>query len=113
MRTTLGLSKNPINITTTIMAEQESFWYDSKTGKLLGRTGKSWLKITIFYVIYYTFLGCLMYFALGIYKNDMESRYNAPRINTRVDQPGLSAVPATNVFSDNLNKNFAFKGWRG
>merc|ERR1712150_290898 len=77
-------------------------------GKVLGRSAKSWIKITIFYVIYYTFLGCLMYFSLGLYKNNLLDNYEKPKIRTRTDQPGMSAIPANNVHKDKLNKNFAF-----
>ena len=84
------------------------FLYDEKTGKVLGRSGKSWLRIGIFYVIYYIFLGCLMYFSLGMYQKGLENNYNGPKIMTRVDQPGMSAMPFNNILEDNLNKNFEF-----
>jgi len=32
------------------------FLYDKDTGAVMGRTLESWLKITVFYIIYYTFL---------------------------------------------------------
>ena len=39
-------------------------FYNSETGEILGRTGGSWLKILLFYIVYFSFLAGLFYGSL-------------------------------------------------
>jgi hypothetical protein len=63
-------------------------------GKLLGRDGKSWFRILGFYACYYSFLGFLIYFAVGKYAERMPLPGGTRgQINTRVDMPGAGVYP--------------------
>ena len=43
-------------------------FYNSETGEILGRTGASWLKILLFYIVYFSFLAGLFYGSLVLMK---------------------------------------------
>lgn len=66
-------------------------FYNSETGELLGRNGASWLKITIFYVAYFTFLAGLFMASISIMKTTINDE--KPRLQTRLQIPGLHAIP--------------------
>jgi len=54
------------------------FLYDKDTGAIMGRSLMSWLKITVFYIIYYTFLTAfwlLMIFVFFQFIDDKEPRW--------------------------------------
>ena len=40
------------------------FFYDSNAGTVMGRTGRSWAKILLFYTIYYSFLAIIFFVSL-------------------------------------------------
>jgi len=66
-------------------------FYNSETGELLGRNGASWLKITIFYVAYFTFLAGLFMASISVMKTTVND--DKPRLQTRLQIPGLHALP--------------------
>lgn len=43
------------------------FLYDRNTGAVMGRTPLSWLKITVFYIIYYIFLAFFWYCMISVF----------------------------------------------
>lgn len=70
-------------------------FYNSETGELLGRNGASWLKITVFYVAYFTFLAGLFMASISIMKTTVNDE--KPRLQTRLQIPGLHALPKLDV----------------
>ena len=49
------------------------FFYDSEKGEYMGRTGKSWALIILFYIIYYTLLAAFWALMLFIFLQTIES----------------------------------------
>lgn len=73
------------------------FFYDSNAGTVMGRTGRSWAKILLFYAIYYSFLAIIFFVSLETMKaiskpKSLGGRGFAPT-QTRLDQPGLTVYP--------------------
>lgn len=49
-----------------------NFLYNSNTGQILGRTCGSWLKITVFYIIFYALLSAFFYLCYQIFATTLE-----------------------------------------
>jgi len=77
------------------MAKAE-FSHRDNEGKssFLGRDASSWLRIIGFYIVYYSFLAILILFFIQVYESYLpKPGGNSPKIVTRIDQPGASAMP--------------------
>lgn len=73
-----------------------------ENGKLLGRDANSWIRILGFYAVYYSFLGFLIYFAVGQYASRMPAvGGSAPKIVTRTDMPGAGVWPFHSIDASN------------
>jgi len=82
-------------------------YIDKDNGLYFGRTPKSWLQITVFYIIYYFLLYCVYVVSIGIGTNSLTyHNYKTvdgdivykPKVRTRTDQPGLAVYPQNNLF---------------
>ncbi|CAD6187280.1 unnamed protein product [Caenorhabditis auriculariae] len=74
---------NAIEENTTLMngnhkpAEEESFskfLYNRERGTVLGRTGASWIQITVFYIIFYAFLAAFFVACLAIFLKTLDPK---------------------------------------
>jgi len=72
------------------------FLYDQNTGAIMGRTPKSWLLITIFYIIYYSCLAAfwavclLVFFSIGI---DDKTPYWTKKASLIGESPAMGVRP--------------------
>jgi len=72
------------------------FLWNKETGEFLGRTGMSWLKITVFYIIYYSFLTVffmLMLFAFFATLDDTKPSWDTESNGIIGKNPGLGFRP--------------------
>jgi hypothetical protein len=70
---------------------------------VLGRTGASWAKISLFYFIYYSLLAALIYFSVTLRADYLATHpgdRKAPMITTRTDSPGAAVYPFQNITAD-------------
>ena len=72
------------------------FLYNKKKGTVLGRTGKSWALITIFYIIYYSCLAGFWAAMLSVFLTTIED--DRPKLmgaDSRIgDKPGIGFRPS-------------------
>jgi len=70
-----------------------TFLYNSETGQVMGRSGESWLKIGVFYLIFYGFLAAFFSAMLTVFLktlNDPETG-GAPKLTQFIiNKPGLT-----------------------
>jgi len=71
--------------------EHKFQFYDKEKGTFLGRTGGSWLKITVFYIAYFAFLAGLFTASIQLMQSQLPD--DKPKLNTRLNIPGLHYFP--------------------
>jgi hypothetical protein len=88
------------------------FVYDSETKTVLGRNFESWLKITIFYCIYYSCIGAFAWYFVGGYQAKFmtlpdQSEQARPNTQNRVATPGLATYPKLEKINLDANRQNA------
>jgi len=67
------------------------FLYNKEEGTVLGRTGRGWARISIFYLFYYLFLAALFAISINITLSCLGK--DRPYFQTRLEVPGLTIQP--------------------
>lgn len=67
------------------------FVYNPSDGTVLGRGGKSWGRLLVFYTFYYIFLACLFYASITICWHCLDRE--TPYFQTRLENPGVTIQP--------------------
>merc|ERR1711973_160670 len=99
----------------------KQFLWNSETSEFMGRTGLSWLKITVFYLIYYTFLAafflvCLLIFYKTLdlkqprWQNDNGIIGANPGVGFR-PRPHNDDIESTLIWFRHGDDNGNWKGW--
>jgi len=70
-----------------------NFLYNSNTGQVLGRTCGSWLKITVFYIIFYALLAAFFYLCYQIFATTLELPDNGGSPKWRQDSSLIGSNP--------------------
>jgi len=70
-----------------------TFLYNSNTGQVLGRTCGSWLKITVFYIIFYALLSAFFYLCYQIFATTLETPDNGGSPKWRQDASLIGSNP--------------------
>jgi len=68
-----------------------NFVYNPNEGTVLGRGGKSWGRLLVFYTFYYIFLACLFIASITICFNCLDKE--EPYFQTRLESPGVTIQP--------------------
>ena len=92
-----GTAIKPEGWDRTGMESFKYFLFNPRTGEILSRTPLSWLKITVFYIIYYSFLAgfwllCLNTFFWTLPTNDMGPKWTQTNSLIGVN-PGVGLRP--------------------
>lgn len=78
------------------MSEMSTFCYNSDEGTVMGRNGGSWLKITGFYILFYSLLAC--FFGICLHVALMTIPEDRPKLVGRSNRPTIS--PARKIFRE-------------
>lgn len=84
-----------------------TFLYNSETGEVCGRTGKSWALITIFYVIFYTLLAGFFIATIAVFYTTIDKHYPKLQDSSSLlkGSPGLGYRPRPNYESTLIRFN--------
>jgi len=89
-----------------------NFLYDSENGLVMGRNGKSWARISVFYLFYYAFLACLFALSINITMSCMPQ--DKPYFQTRLQAPGVTIqpkLPSKNAQNSNIRYSISKKDY--
>lgn len=67
------------------------FLYNKEEGTVLGRTGRGWARISVFYLFYYLFLAALFMISINLTLSCLDEE--TPYFQTRLQTPGVSLQP--------------------
>jgi sodium/potassium-transporting ATPase subunit beta len=72
-----------------------TFLYNGETGQVMGRSGESWLKIGVFYLIFYGFLAAFFSAMLTVFLSTLNDVGQGPPKLTQflANKPGLNLIP--------------------
>lgn len=91
------------------------FLYNKKNGTVLGRTGKSWALITLFYIVYYSCLAAFWAAMLTVFMTTIED--DRPKWQTKEsmigDKPGIGFRPSQSPESVGSTVIYLNNKWDG